>query len=188
MILMGMHAAGRGEAHQVAGAAGLLQGGDQLGQDRAFGQRTVGDGLVDARQVGHRDPAGAEIHVADLGIAHLALGQADEGLRGVDQALRAGRDHPVIVGRARVQDGVVMRIGAVSPAIENAQNGGPRTGSGRHQEGAPERGPKRRLPRSTELNLLGQDRSRGSVLGFWSGTSMAQNTNSPRGSPSIVMS
>ena len=88
MVLVGMHPAGRGEAHQVASAAGLLQGGDQLGQDRTLGQRTVGDGLVDARQVGHRDPAGAEIHMTDLGIAHLALGQADEGLRGVDQTLR----------------------------------------------------------------------------------------------------
>ena len=184
MVLVGMHATRRGEAHQVAGTAVLLQGGDQLGQDRVLGQRAVVDGLVDARQVGHGDPAGAEIHVADLGIAHLALGQADEGLRGVDQALRAGRDQPVVVGRARIEDGVVARVGTMAPAIENAQDGGPRTGRGGHQEGAPGR----RLPRSTELNLLGQERSRGSVLGFWSGTSMAQNTNSPRGSPSIEMS
>ena len=138
MVLVGMHAAGRGEAHQVAGAAALLQGGDQLGQDRVLDQRAVGDGLVDARQVGHGDPAGAEIHVADLGIAHLALGQADEGLRGVDQALRAGRDQPVVVGRARIEDGVVARVGTMSPAIENAQDGGPRTGRGGHQEGAPD--------------------------------------------------
>ena len=33
--------------------------------------------------------------MADLGIAHLALGQADERFGCIDQALRAGRDQPV---------------------------------------------------------------------------------------------
>ncbi len=184
MVLMRMHAARRGKAHQMAGAAGLLQGRDQLRQDRAPGQRPVGDGIVDARQVRHGDPAGAEVHVADLGIAHLALGQADEGLRGIDQRLRAGGDQAVIVGLARVEDGVVARVGAVPPAVENTQHGRAGTRRSDHQEAFCERG----WARSTALNLLGQERSRGSVLGFWSGTSMAQNTNSPRGSPSIVMS
>src|SRR3979409_231398 len=117
-----------------------------------------------------------------LGVANLALGQADGGLRGVDQALRAGRDQPIVVGRACIEDGVVARVGTMPPTIQNAQDGGPGTGRGGHQEGTPGR----RLPRSTELNLLGQERSRGSVLGSWFGTSMAQNTNSPRGSPSIA--
>ena len=169
----------------MAGAAALLQRGDQLGQDRVLGERAVLDGVVDARQVGHGDAAGAEVHVADLGIAHLALGQADEALGGVDQALRAGRDQAVVVGRARVEDGVVGRIGAMAPAVEDAQDRGTQTRS--HQDAEPGRAIGRVRAR-TELNLLGQERSRGSVLRFWSGTSMAQNTNSPRGSPSIVMS
>ena len=103
-----------------------------------LGQRAVLDGVVDARQVGHGDAAGAEIHVADLGIAHLALGQADEGLRGVDQALRAGRDQPVVVGRARIEDGVVIRIRPVAPAVEDAQDGGTQAGRS-HQDAEPGR-------------------------------------------------
>ena len=186
MVLVRMHAAGRRKAHQMAGAAALLQRRDQLGQDRVLGERAVLDGVVDARQVRHGDAAGAEVHVADLGIAHLALGQADEALGGVDQALRAGRDQAIVVGRARIEDGVVGRIGAVAPAVEDAQDRGTQTRS--HQDADPGRANGNMGARCTELNLLGQERSRGSVLRFWSGTSMAQNMNSPRGSPSIVMS
>src|SRR6185312_13367103 len=153
-----------------------------LGEDRVLGQRAVLDRLVDAGHVGHGNPAGAEIHVADLGIAHLAFGQADEGLRGVDQALRTGRRQLVVVGRPRIEDGVVLGIWPVAPAIEDAEDGGTRS----HYEAL--RGIGENDRRSTELNLFGQFRSRGSMLGFWSGTSMAQNTNSPRGSPSIEMS
>ncbi len=183
VIFVGMHAAGRGEAHQVAGAAVALQLGDQLLEVRDPGERAVGDGGVDARHVGDGHAAGAEVHVAHFGVAHLALGQADEAFRGVDQPLRAGRDQPVVVRRAGIEDRIVPGIGAVAPPIEDAEQGGTRTGNGHHEA-------LRRIwrIRSTELNLLGQFSSRGSVLGFWSGTSMAQNTNSPRGSPSIEMS
>src|SRR5262249_9181494 len=124
----------------------------------------------------------AEIHVTNLGIAHLALRQADEGLRRVDQALRAGGDQPVIVWRPRIEDGIVLGIRAMAPAVEHAQDNRTRTGHHDALRGSGGRA------RSTELNLLGQLRSRGSVFGFWSGISMAQNTNSPRGSPSIEMS
>ena len=187
MVLVRMHAAGRSKPHQMAGAAALLQRRDQLGQDRVPGERAVLDGVVDARQLRHGDAAGAQVHVADLGIAHLALGQADEALGGVYQALRAGRDQAIVVGRARVEDGVVGRIGAMAPAVEDAEDRGTQTRS--HQDAEPGRAKSgRRGARCTELNLLGQERSRGSVSRFWSGTSMAQNTNSPRGSPSMVMS
>ena len=183
MILVGMHAAGRGETHQVAGAAVLLEGGEHVGQQRIARQRPVFDRRVDARQLGHRDPAGAEIHVAHFRIAHLPLGQADETLGGVDQSLGAGRDEAIEVGGTGIEDGVVPRVGPEAPAVENAQDGRARMCS-RHQEALPACG--RRY--STALNLLGQLRSRGSVLGFWSGISIAQNTNSPRDSPSTVTS
>ncbi len=137
MVLVRMHAARRGEAQQVAGAAALLQGRDQLGQDRMPGERAVLDGIVDARQLGHGDAAGAEVHVADLGIAHLALGQADEGLGRVDQSLRAGRDHAIVVRRPRIEDGVVGRVRTMAPAVENAEKRGTQTRS--HQEAEPGR-------------------------------------------------
>ena len=40
-----------------------------------------------------------------------------------------GRDHPVEVGRAGSEDGVVLLVGPVAPAVEDAQNDG--TGHGR---------------------------------------------------------
>ena len=184
VILVRMHAARRREPHQMASAAGLLQRGQKLGQRRIPGERSVLDGVVDPWQVRHGDAAGAKIHVADLGVAHLALGQPDEGLRRVDQALRAGRDQPVVVGRAGIENGIVLGVRAMAPAVEDAEDSRPRTLGSGHQPALPARG----RSRSTALNLLGQLRSRGSVLGFWSGTSMAQNTNSPRGSPSMLMS
>jgi len=104
------------------------------------------------------------------------LGRPTKGLRRVDQALRAGRDQPVVVGRARIEDGVVTRVGPMAQPSRMHRTADA-DGSRRHQDARCDRGP--RCCRSTELNLLGQDRSRGSVLGFWSGTSMAQNTNSP---------
>ena len=184
VVLMRMHAARRGEAHQMAGAARTLQPGDEVGELPVRGERSVLDGTVDARQVGHRDATGAEIHVANLGIPHLALRQSDEGLRCVDQRLRAGLDQMVVVRFVRAEDGVVRAVGAVAPTIEDAQDGWPGGRGSGHQEGMPVRS----RSSSTALNLLGQLSSRGSVLGFWSGTSMAQKTNSPRGSPSILMS
>jgi len=124
MVLVRVHATRRGKAQQMAGAAAPLQDGDQFGQERMPGERAIRDGVVDARQLRDCDAAGPEVHVADLGITHLALGQADEGLGGVDQALRAGRDHAIVVGRARIEDGVVGRVRAMAPAVEDAQDCG----------------------------------------------------------------
>ena len=44
-------------------------------------QRAVLDRLVDPREVLLDDRAGAEVEVADLGVAHLALGQPDGARR-----------------------------------------------------------------------------------------------------------
>ena len=183
VILVCMHAARRREPHQMADPAALPQGRDHVRQQRIARQRSVREGGVDPRQVRHRDAPGAEVHVADFGVAHLPLRQADEALRRIDQTLRASRDQAIEVRRAGIEDGIVPGIGTEPPAVENAEDGRPGR-CGRHQEALPPFG---RLY-STALNLLGQLRSRGSVLGFWSGTSIAQNTNSPRDSPSMVMS
>ena len=78
VILMRMHAARRQQAHQMRGAAALLELGDEVGERLVLGQRAVRDRHIDARQILHHDAAGADIHVADFGIAHLAAGQADD--------------------------------------------------------------------------------------------------------------
>jgi hypothetical protein len=90
-------------------------------------QRAVGDGLVDARQLLHHHAAGAEIDMADLGVAHLAGGQADMELRGLQQRARRLRlqrvEHRLARGADRVVGGLAR---PVAPAIEHDEDDGAR--------------------------------------------------------------
>ena len=71
VVLVRMHAARRDQADEVAGAAALAQPLDQALQRRRALDLAVGDGIGDARQVLHHQAPGADIEMADLGIAHL---------------------------------------------------------------------------------------------------------------------
>ena len=66
------------EAEQVQAAAGAAPGALAGGEQRlVLEEAAVGDRVVDPRQVLLDDRAGAEVEVADLGVAHLPVGQAD---------------------------------------------------------------------------------------------------------------
>ena len=71
VVLMRMHAAGREQAQDVGGAAGLFQRGDETRQRRVGGQFAVRDRGADARQVLGHDAPGTQVHVPDFGVAHL---------------------------------------------------------------------------------------------------------------------
>jgi hypothetical protein len=124
MRLVGMHAARRNKAEQVAGAAIGLQLGDQIGQGTQRRQAAVGNRRIDADKILHHHAAGSEIHVSDFGIAELAFGQANFQRRGLEQAVRAGRHQAVENRRRGLGDRVVVALQPVAPAIENAQNNG----------------------------------------------------------------
>ena len=62
-----------------AARAGSVAGREQGG---VRGERAVGDRVADAHERLRHDPSGAEVEVADLGVAHLAVGQADIGAGG----------------------------------------------------------------------------------------------------------
>ncbi len=49
----------------------------RLGERRNPEERPVADREVDADDVLHHDPAGAEVEVADLAVSHLPLGQSN---------------------------------------------------------------------------------------------------------------
>src|SRR5690606_1647178 len=70
--------------HRVVADRGVT-GGEQflVGEETA-----VADRRVDAGQVLVDDPACAEVHVADFGIAHLPVGKADMHAGGMDQRMR----------------------------------------------------------------------------------------------------
>src|SRR5689334_19725733 len=58
----------------------------------------------------------------DFGIAHLAFRQADILTRGVQETMRAGLPQPVKIRRVGLTDGIVTRIVAPAPAIQNDQH------------------------------------------------------------------
>ena len=70
----------------------------RLPQGLVLGQRAVRDGGVDAREVLRHDRARAEVEMADLGVAHLALGQADRLALGGELRVRV---LPPTAGRTR---------------------------------------------------------------------------------------
>ena len=76
-----MHAAARHEARAGAAPPALARRRAGLPQRLVLEEAAVGDGLVDAHQVLLDDRARAEVQVADLGVAHLAVGQADGAAR-----------------------------------------------------------------------------------------------------------
>ena len=125
VILMAMHAAGRHQAHDVDRALGAFGFINQREQHGAPRQAAIFDGDVDARQILRHDAAGADIHVTDFGIAHLALGQAHGIAAGFQQGMRTGGQEPGVVGCGTLGDGIVRGgVGAPAPAVENAEQSG----------------------------------------------------------------
>ena len=88
---------------------------------RVLAQRAVGDRLVDARQILADHGAGAEVEVADLGVAHLAFGQPDGAAAGGQRRVRVGRPQLVEHRRARQRDRVARAGLGEPPAVEHDQ-------------------------------------------------------------------
>jgi ABC-type uncharacterized transport system substrate-binding protein len=84
----------------------------------------IADRLVDARRVLHYDAAGAEIGVANRGVAHLPVRQPDIMLAGVETRVRPAPHQGMPDRRLRLFDRIVGRICAFLPSVENAQRNG----------------------------------------------------------------
>ncbi len=87
-------------------------------------EAAVGDGGVDAGHVHADDAAGAEVEVADFGVAHLAVGEADEVLAGAEEGVGEVAQEPVVDGFAGLGYGVAVDLGAVAPAVEDGEDDG----------------------------------------------------------------
>ena len=122
VILVRVHAARRNQPDQVAGAAALLQRLDQAGEGRRLLDLAGRDGVADPRQVLHHDAAGADIEMADLGIAHLSRRQADVAAGGAQERVRPGGPQSVERGRLGLPDGVVGGFLAPAPAVQHDQH------------------------------------------------------------------
>ena len=122
VILVRMHAAGRCQPDEMAGAAGSPHAFDQALQRGRVGDLAARDRVVDARQILHHQPARADVEMADLGIAHLSRRQADVLSRRAQEGVRTARPQAIERGRARLPDGVVGGIVAPAPAVEYDQH------------------------------------------------------------------
>ena len=110
-----------------AGSLRGIAGGAQFGVGE---EAAVLDRRVDAGEVLIDDAAGAQIHVADLGIAHLPVRQADVAALGVDQRMRPLRPQAVPVRQIGQRQRVVGRILAIPPTVQDQQDDGLGTVSG----------------------------------------------------------
>ena len=90
MVLVGVHAAIGDQAHKVARAPGAPGRFDQLLQRRRLGQATVANRGSDARQFLPHHPAGADVEVADFGVAHLPVWQSHVVAVRAQESVRAG--------------------------------------------------------------------------------------------------
>ena len=126
VILVGVHAAIRDQAKQVAGAAALAQGGDQVAQRGGVSQRRVLDRGGDAAELLGDDAAGADVEVADLGVAHLAAGEPDLIPVRAQKGARASGPEAVESRCRGLRDRVVGRLLAPAEAVEDHQHDGTR--------------------------------------------------------------
>ena len=120
---MGVDAAVAEQTHDMHGLARVPGGGHGLQIGGILKEVPVGDGLGDFGQVLEHHPAGADVGVAHLAVAHLALGQTHVQAGGGE--VGAG-----VFGKELVQhrgvggvDRVALVTGAEAEAIHNNKNG-----------------------------------------------------------------
>ena len=132
---MGVNPAIRRHPHQMGGAATGLEPVDKGAECRVQRKAAILHRQIDRAKVHRHHPARTDIGVADLGIAHLALGQTDIGAMSEQKVVRTGRHDPV-PGRGVAQsDSIGGGVVAVTPAIHDAQNDGFGMGHGTHLAG-----------------------------------------------------
>ena len=121
---MTVHAAIRQQTedmHGLARADGFIHG---VGDGGIAEELAVTDRLGYPGEVLIHHTAGTEVHMADLGVAHLPVRQAHIHAGAGDQAVRLGGEQVVVnrgVGRI---NGVVLGIVAVTEAIQDDQHQG----------------------------------------------------------------
>ncbi len=95
--------------------------GECFEQFNVLKERSIFNSSIDTGKVLVDNPAGAEIQMTYLGVAHLARRQA-HGLTGrIKGSVRIFPEQPVQVGRARQRNGVTGTRRGNAPAIEHNQ-------------------------------------------------------------------
>ncbi len=124
VVLVRVHPARRDEPHEMSRPAALVEPREETLERRAAGQVPAFRRGVDAGQILGHDAPGAEVHVADLRVAHLAGRQADLLFGGLDQGIRAGGVKALERRRLGHADRVVLAALPVAPAVQDAKHHG----------------------------------------------------------------
>ena len=116
---MAVHPAVGQEARQVQGGPrffGVVHG---VFQGFVFEEIPILNGFGDAGQLLIHHPAGADIGVADLAVAHLPVGQAHVHAGRADGGAGVLREHLGQVGGLGGLDGVAVGVGVNAEAIHD---------------------------------------------------------------------
>jgi len=131
VILMAVNTAIRQQTQDVHGLACTHCLVDSGADGRVLKELAITDRLGDAGEILIHHAAGTQVHVADLGVAHLAVRQTDIHARTRDQAVRHARAKTIqhrFLGRI---NGVVFVTFTVTEAIQDDQDQRFRRGSHR---------------------------------------------------------
>ena len=129
MVDARVHAAVGDEREDVHARRGL----QRLEQHRVAAEAGQLRRLVDEREVLLDDGACPEIEMADLGVAHLPVGQPDGAAARGQRRVRIALPERVEDRRVRQRDGVAGTVRRESPAIEDDEAD---RGRGRHETAA----------------------------------------------------
>ena len=141
--VVGVHPARPDEPDDVEPALRLPRAAARIQERRPFEEGPVGDGGVDPRQVLEHRPAGADVEVADLGVAHLSGRQADRLARGLEPGIRPAPEQPAPDRRVGRRDRVGGGVAADPEAVDDDEDDRPRPVGCHHQPRiTPRRGPR----------------------------------------------
>src|ERR1035437_4414276 len=106
----------------MEGMVVFVRPGAELEQDRPFEETAGRDRLVDPGQVLEDRLPGAQVQVADFGVAHLAVRQADEAFGGLQRAMRPALQEGSPVGHSGLHDGIDLGLVADAEAVEDDED------------------------------------------------------------------
>ena len=138
--VMSMDAARPDQAHDRQPSGRCLRPITGPEEGGAFVERAVGDRGIDPREILEDRPSGAEVQVANLGVAHLARRQADGFGRGPERAMGPARKEAAPGGHGGGRDRVGGRITPDAEPVEDHEDDGTR--AGRHQVDGPAGAPR----------------------------------------------
>ena len=123
--VVGMDAARPDEADEVETAARVRGSPACLEERRALEEAAVGDRGVDPRQVLEDRPAGTEVEMTDLGVAHLPRRQADRALRGAQDRVWPVAQEPSPGRHRGGRDRIGGRVAADPEPVEDDEDDRP---------------------------------------------------------------